>query len=334
MGKAMKNTKDILLKMLESNRGDYLSGEAMANELGITRAAVWKAISELRKDGHDIVSKTGFGYVLSEKSDLLSAPGMIPFLNGPATNPENLYVYDELVSTNQTAKQLGAENAVSGTLVVADHQTKGRGRLGRTFFSPKGSGLYMSIIIRPDSKPNQAVLTTTATAVAVLRAIKTWANIDVKIKWVNDLFYKKRKIAGILVEATTDIQTRRVDYLVIGIGINVEGKSADFPKEIESIAGALFENDNHPQRNKLCALIYNNVMELTINPDPEDYMDEYKENCFILNKPVDVIKQSQETITVIARDIDNQGGLIAETKDGKTFTLNSGEVSLRPLSYE
>lgn len=326
-------TKQLLLTALESHRGEYLSGEALAKQFNISRSAIWKAIRELRQEGHEIDAVTGAGYRLAAGSDRLSAEGILAHIKTPLLRLDDLRVLQTTTSTNQVAKQMAAEGARHGALVVAEEQTAGRGRMGRSFFSPNSTGLYLSVLLRPAGSAAQAALTTTATAVAVSRAIFEWSGRRVGIKWVNDLFYNQRKICGILAEAATDMQTGHMESLVVGIGINLSTSADEFPKDIRSTAGSLFSAADHPMppRNHLTALIYDQILDLADPPDPAHFISEYRANCFIIDQPVEVIRIGQAPETVIARDIDAAGGLVVERADGSCLTLNSGEVSLKPF---
>ena len=208
-------TKERILALLEENRGTPLSGEVLAEELGVSRTAVWKAIKDLQKAGHAIAAAQNRGYTLDTDSEVLSEQGVRLFLRNKSLN---LVVAQELESTNLTAKQMAAAGAPHGTLVVADSQTAGRGRRGRSFASPPGTGLYLSMVLRSALPMQSAVLVTSAAAVAVCRAVERAAGKRLDIKWVNDLFYRGKKCCGILTEAAADVETGGVDYLVVGIG--------------------------------------------------------------------------------------------------------------------
>lgn len=188
----MPAAKQTILRLLEQSRGVSLSGEQIAQELNISRAAVWKAVNQLKKEGYRIEAVQNRGYRLDPDSDLLSAEGIrsrLPF-NLP------LFLEQSLPSTNQAAKKLAIEGAAHGTTVLASGQTEGRGRLGRTFFSPVGAGLYMSVLLRPEIGSADAVLVTIAAAVAVCLAVEETTGIQLGIKWVNDLLLGKKRPAA------------------------------------------------------------------------------------------------------------------------------------------
>ena len=197
--------KSSLLEMLEKNKGEVLSGERIAGTLGCTRAAVWKAVKSLREEGYHIEAGPNKGYMLAKDTNRLSQEGIRLFLDDPDVRID---IYDELESTNQTAKKEAMMGeAGHGAFVIARSQTAGRGRRGREFYSPADAGLYMSVILKPQGTIHDSLLITTAAAVAVYRAVEQICGIRLDIKWVNDLFYQGRKVCGILTEAVTDFES-------------------------------------------------------------------------------------------------------------------------------
>jgi len=327
------STKGKVLKILEENRGQSVSGEKLANDIGISRAAIWKAIVSLRNAGYPIVASTNKGYILSEDSDLLSAQGMLPFLDERVYpyGEKNIFAYKILESTNETAKQKAFEGAEAGTIILAEEQSKGKGRLGRTFFSPAGKGLYMSFILRPDFDTTKALRVTAATAVSVCRAIKKVCDIETQIKWVNDIFYDGRKVCGILTEAITNLETGQIDAIIIGIGVNCDVDLTEMPEEIRETAGSL---SGVSSRNRLAAEIINELMNILQNFDSEEYpeyMDEYRRRSLVLRKDIRVYKDisTDDFIDAKAVDISNDGGLSVIYSDGRKETLTTGEISIR-----
>ena len=300
----------------------------MAGALALSRGAVWKAIEELRKEGYAIDAVTNRGYSLSDSSDLLSAEGILLHLKDLPVNREQIHIYKTVDSTNQVAKKMAVAGAAHGSVFLAEEQTMGKGRRGRSFFSPKGTGLYMSVLLRPTGTSEQAVLTTTAAAVAVCRALSRVLGVDPSIKWVNDVFVDGRKVCGILTEAVSDFESGSIEFLVLGIGINVS--TADFPDELRQVAGAVLANGHAPfSRNVLAAAVLREVLALTAEPDPAAFLDEYRRRCFVVGKPV-TVHGINETYDATAVDIDAKGALIVEKPTGERFVLNSGEVSVRP----
>ena len=197
--------KSSLLEMLEKNKGEVLSGERIAGELGCTRAAVWKAVKSLREDGYRIEAGPNKGYMLARESNLISAEGIRLFLDDPQVE---IKIFDAISSTNLEARQLAVSGmAGHGSFVVAMEQTAGRGRRGREFYSPKGSGIYLSVILEPKGTLEGSLLITTAAATAVYKAVKEVCGVKLGIKWVNDLYKDNRKVCGILTEAVTDFES-------------------------------------------------------------------------------------------------------------------------------
>lgn len=328
-------TKEKILGLLEENRGHILSGTAIAKSLDLSRAAVWKAIEELRKEGYTIDAVTNKGYSLPEGSDLLSVEGILLHLADLPIQREQIHVYKSIDSTNQLGKRMAVDGAPHGSIFLAEEQTDGRGRRGRSFFSPKGKGLYMSILLRPTGTAEEAVLTTTAAGVAVCRALSKTFNMETSIKWVNDIFYNGRKICGIMTEAVSGFESGAIEFLVLGIGVNVSTVEEEFPPEIRTIAGSLLSGSGNSasmfSRNALAAAILREVLAIAANPSAEEFIDEYRSRCFILGHKITVLC-GDSSYPATAIDIDGRGALIIEKEDGTTEILNSGEVSIRPES--
>ena len=211
-----------ILKFLEDHRGEFISGELLANQLGITRAGVWKNILSLRQDGYKIKSVPKRGYMLENDSDLLTEEGIKANLN-LNSKITKIICLDKIDSTNNYAKKLALQNADNGTLIVANSQTGGRGRQGHKFISPPGTGLYMTLILRPSVNISEFQMITIAAAVSVCRSIEDLCGETgiTKIKWVNDIYMRERKISGILTEAVTNFENGEIESVVTGMGINV-----------------------------------------------------------------------------------------------------------------
>lgn len=230
-------TKERVLRALEAREGAHVSGAQLARELGVTRNSVWKAVNALRREGYHIDATTNRGYALSHEDDLLSASGIRRFL--PADAPLLPTVRKSLDSTNAEALRRAVDGAPEGTVIVAEEQTAGRGRRGRSFFSPAGTGIYLSILVRPALAAERAHLLTCSAAVAVAEAIEACAGVDASIKWVNDVYCRGKKVAGILTEGSFDLEGGVLQHAVVGIGVNVRPPHAGFPAEIAERAGAV-----------------------------------------------------------------------------------------------
>ena len=322
--------KSELLSILEINRNKPISGESIANQLNISRAYVWKVIKQLKEEGYDITATNNKGYQLNNSTDVQSREGILPFLNSENSNLP-IQVFKSIGSTNMEAKRIALDGGIHGTTIIAEEQTAGRGRRGKSFFSPKSSGIYLSMILRLDLDLCDAVFITTATAVAVSNAIESVTGIKTSIKWVNDLYYNHKKVCGILTEAVTDFESGSVDSIVVGIGINFLTDSSDFPDELQSIAGSLYQiKPSDITRNQLCAEIINQMLLICRDLKTRTYLTQYKERSMVLHKEIWVIKEN-ENHKAIALDIDSNGGLLVQYESGDTELLNSGEISIRPL---
>ncbi len=319
--------KNEILHILESNKGRNISGQELADKLTVSRTAVWKAINSLKEEGYLIEAASNKGYSLSTSSDVLSSEGIKLYLDEEFKNIL-ITVYKTIESTNSQAKLLAIQNAQHGTTIIAEEQTNGRGRFGRNFFSPSDSGIYMSIILKPQLNIENSVLITTAAAVAVCEAIEKFASEAPKIKWVNDIFIGDRKVCGILTEAVTNFESGMMDSVVLGIGINVKTKNEDFPIELQNTAGSIFYENNNFIRNQLSAEIINNVLKISKNLEDKSFMSSYKERSMILGKHI-LYNKNNNWYEGYALDIDDSGGLIIYSADGQKITLNSGEVSIK-----
>ena len=319
--------KTEVLKTLEIKKGSPVSGEALANTLGVSRTAVWKAINNLKKEGYPIETINGKGYILSANSNKLSMEAITNHLK----HNLDVLVYKEVASTNTTAIGIANTNPQKDILIVSEEQTSGKGRRGRYFYSPKDNGIYMSLLFKPNMDMNKSILITTAASVAVMRAIKELTGLELKIKWVNDLFLNDKKVCGILTEAVTDFESGQISYVVVGIGINCS--NVDVPEEFKDIVGAL--NYSNLDKNKLIALICDNLLNIISDIQKEDrsFLLEYKTSSMLLGKDINVYKSTmineQAGIPAKAIDINNDGGLVIQLEDGTISTLSTGEVSVR-----
>ncbi len=328
------SVKQEILKLLEGNRDKSLSGQELADHLGVTRAAVWKAVTALREEGYHILASNNRGYRLREDSDVLSAEGIRLELREEYRDCP-LMVYKCVDSTNLEAKRHALEGADQGLVVIAEEQTAGRGRRGREFFSPAGTGIYMSILFRPTLQESKnVVLLTTAASVAVCRAIRQTLGEKPEIKWVNDIYLRGKKICGILTEAISDFESGGIHTVVVGIGINYHMAENDFPEELRGIAGSVCTEDNMVPRNTLAAHVINELRSLYDELGDKSYLEDYRRWSNVLGKEV---KFSSSSLTDgkeiwnygLACDIDDDGGLLVRCKDGREQVLRTGEITLR-----
>ena len=235
--------KDEVLSLLLRSPDGWLSGAALAKRLSVSRTAVWKAVEQLRAEGYEVESVTNKGYRLLPRGDLLSAQGVERYLKTPGLR---LQYVPSLPSTNTALKAMAADGAPEGTVLIAGEQTAGRGRMGRSFYSPPDSGLYLSLLLRPDMSAVEATRLTACAAVAVAETIEALSGREAQIKWVNDILVDGRKVCGILTEASVDCENGMMRHVIIGIGVNTHVPKTDFPEELRSIAGAAFDAEDIP----------------------------------------------------------------------------------------
>lgn len=323
--------KGKVLKILEENKGRNISGEEIAKTLNISRTSIWKAINSLRNEGYVINAVTNKGYSLATNTDFISKEGISLYLNKSCSDIE-IYNYKTISSTNEIAKNLALSGAKHGTVVISEEQTAGKGRLGRSFYSPANTGIYMSIILRPNLTAMDSVLITTSSSVIICESIKKVTGIDCQIKWINDIYLNNKKVAGILTEASTNFESGTIDYLILGIGINFNQPKYDFPDELKSIASSLFNNNsNNINRNMLCAEIISNILDMIPRIKNYDFISEYKKRSIVLNQEIIYISSGISSKGK-AININCDGSLVVEHDDGSIKILNSGEVSIRRLN--
>lgn len=302
-----------------------LSGERIARRLGVSRNSVWKAIEQLRGDGYRIDAVTNRGYALAESPDRVTIPEIERWLR-TETIGRRMELHATLDSTNTRAKALAAGGAPHGTLVIAESQSGGKGRMGRAFFSPPHSGVYITYVLRPDVLAERAVMITSMAAVAVARAVEALADVDVKIKWVNDLYIGGKKLCGILCEAGMDFESGALEYAALGIGVNVA--AMDFPLELRDIATSVENECGTPvSRSRLIAEISNQLEALYGRLETGEFMAESRRRSNVIGREVLVLR-GNERYRALAIDIDDRGSLVVRTPEG-VRRLNSGEVSLK-----
>jgi len=320
------SVKNEVLYVLEQYKGESISGQELADRLNVSRNSIWKAINSLKAEGYSIKGVPNKGYSLSSLSDLLSEEGIRPFLREGYTDIP-ITVYKSVDSTNTRARLLTMEGFTQGTVILAEEQTKGRGRMGRSFYSPAESGIYMSIILKPQMNISDSILITSAAAVAVCLAIDKFSNQEAKIKWVNDIFIGDKKVCGILTEATTDMENGSINSVIVGVGINV--KTENFPAEIQDIAGSVFDTDKDISiRNQLSAEIINNILSISKKITDRSIIEIYREKSMIIGENIRYLKNNQ-WFEGYAEGIDDNGGLMVYRSDGNKEILRSGEISVR-----
>ena len=320
-------TKEDLLTLLWQNADAYISGEELARRLSVSRTAVWKAIGQLREAGYNIESVSNRGYRLLSESDVLSEEGIRRHLKHQELE---LQVYKTITSTNTVLKALAAEGAPAGLALIAGEQTAGRGRMGRSFYSPADSGLYLSLLLRPNVSAVEATRLTACAAVAVAETIEELSGRPAQIKWVNDIFVDGRKVCGILTEASVDCENGMMHYVIIGLGVNTRVPAGDFPEELKGIAGAAFDADSIPElRCRLAAGILDRLATYTQNPGAPLVFEGYRSRSLVLGKQINILAPGRDPVPAEVLDLEEDYALLVRLPDGSTQRLNSGEVSIR-----
>ena len=321
-------TKDQVLQSLTDHPDQYVSGGELARRLRLSRNAVWKAVEQLRKEGYPIDSQPRKGHRLSSGGDVLSEGGIRKYLRHPELE---IRVFPVISSTNTVLKQLAADGAPAGLALVAAEQTAGRGRMGRSFYSPAGSGLYLSLLLRPELEVADATRLTACAAVAVAETLESLADVHPGIKWVNDLLIGEKKVCGILTEAGLDCEAGRLSYLIVGIGINTRIPPGDFPEELRTIAGAVFGDAPIPDlRNRLAAGVLDRLFAYAAAPDDPEIYAAYRRRSTVLGKPIRILAPGKEPQPATAVDLAPDYALRVRLPDGSEQLLRSGEISIRP----
>ena len=311
------SVKQNVIALLEENRSKVISGQELANQLHVSRAAIWKAIKTLKEEGYNIEATPNKGYVLLENSDVLSKQGIAYYL----TEEIDIFSYKTIDSTNTQMKKLAINGGKNHSVIVSEEQSAGRGRFGRSFYSPAQKGVYMSVLLKTGDSLQNATMITIKTAVAVRRAIAKLYDIEVAIKWVNDLYYRGKKVCGILSEAISDFESGMIEAIIIGIGINVS--TDNFPLEIASIATSLGLQEAN--RNQFIAEILNQLFAI-IDEDFKLVLIEYRMASCVLHKQI-TFNQKGEQFTGLVREINDLGNLVVSS-NGAEMVLTAGEVSI------
>lgn len=316
------STKQQVLTLLRHS-GAIFSGEKLAQEIGVSRTAIWKAVRELEKMGY-IIQRHANGYQYLP-SDVLENTA-IAQTHLPS---EHIFLMDETESTMKVAKLAALNQQEAPALYIAETQTGGHGRFGRPFFSPKGQ-IYMSLLLNPNQSFEELPQYTLLAAVAVSLAIDEVTGRKTDIKWVNDIYLDGKKICGILSEATSDFEAGRISHVILGMGINFSIPPETFPDGLEKKASSLFP-DGKPtvSRNQLIQLIWQNFFELLEGLPDNSYLKVYREKSFVLGKTVSFVQQGV-TYSGIAKEISDTGELLVETSTGLK-NLSSGEISLQTI---
>jgi len=319
-----------IVEMLKCAGNDFISGESIAGELGISRTAVWKHIQKLRDSGYEIISQERHGYKLKDAPDLL-LPGEVQIGLDTQIIGKDMDYYPSVDSTNRAAKALAYHGARNGTIVVAEEQTGGKGRLEREFFSPRVKGIWFSVILRPNFLPKDAPKCTLMAAVAVAEAMRRF-NLKAEIKWPNDIMHGGRKLVGILTEMNCEIG--KISYLVIGVGINVNIRRDEFPDALQPIATSLKELNGGKDipRVQFFRAVLEEFDKLYRQVSAEGFgmvFELWRRYNVTLGQNVRVISAGDgESFSGRAVDLDEDGALVVETAGGRR-TVYAGDVSIR-----
>ena len=327
------SSREAVLSLLRGEEG-FLSGQELSRRLGLTRAAVWKAVDALRREGYEIEARTGLGYRLSAAPDALTEAEIRSFLGPTRLVGRELRCFEELDSTNNYLKTL--PEAPDGLAVTADSQTAGRGRMDRSFQSPKGQGIYLSVLLRPPLPPERLPPVTALAGVAVCAAVERVCGVRPGLKWPNDPVLNGKKLCGILTEMSLEAETGRVQSLVLGIGINVSQGPEDFSPQVREMATSLGQALGKPvSRPRLTAALLEELdrtYAALLAGDLSAYLSAYRRDCVNLGKTVQLLPfGGGERETAQAVDIDEDFSLVVRGPDGKERTVRSGEVSVRGL---
>lgn len=331
LGRNDGHMKEKILRILKDNPEDFISGEAISEQFNVSRSAVWKHINTLKEEGYEIESQSRKGYRLVYSPDILTMSEVEEYLDTDFIG-RNIHYYESLSSTNIKAKEI-AVDGVEGTVIISEEQTKGKGRLGRDWTSPSGKGIWMSIILKPKVDPTEVAKITLIGAAAVQQALKE-IGIASQIKWPNDIIIQNKKVCGILTEMSCELN--RINYCIMGIGINVNLDGKDFQGELENKATSLkVATEKEINRKLLLGKILNNFEKLYLPfSETGDMLKTIKisrENSILIGKEVRIIKGEDEKIGR-ALDIDEEGRLIVEFENRIIEPIFSGEVSVRGIN--
>lgn len=319
--------KEDVLAALRRAEGRTLSGEELSRTLGVSRAAVWKAVTALREAGYQIEGQSARGYELVGSPDVLDASAL--------RCPDcvvgcQVICLDKTDSTNDELKRRATQGAPTGLVVTAEEQTGGKGRRGRSFQSLAGKGLYLSVLLRPQVPAEQVSQLTAWTAVAVCRAVEAVSRVRPSIKWPNDVLVEGKKLCGILTELGVEAETGAVSYVVVGMGTNVSQTEADFGPELSGIATSLSILGADIRRAELAQALLAELdaMNAAFPEGRAEYLKYYRHRCVTLGREVKLVGPEGERLAT-ALDVDENFALRVRLADGTEETVSSGEVSVR-----
>ncbi|WP_066507152.1 biotin--[acetyl-CoA-carboxylase] ligase [Abyssisolibacter fermentans] len=325
--------KEQILNLLKEEN-DFISGQKISDKLGVSRTAIWKHINILRKEGYNIESVSNKGYKLISAPDILTLSEIQPYLKTSYIG-RTIFHLDTIDSTNKKAKELASNVDIQeGCIVISEEQTGGKGRLGRRWISPKSKGIWMSIILKPNIEPSDAAIVTQIGAAAVYSAIKNMG-LNAYIKWPNDIVINSRKVCGILTEMNAELS--RINYIIMGMGINANLEEDEINEEIKGIATSLkIEANSLISRKELVAEILNNFEQLyndfVYNNNIKHAINICKQASILLGKQISIISKGKKVLAK-ALDLNDKGELVVKYDDGTKGNIISGEVSVRGLDW-
>jgi BirA family biotin operon repressor/biotin-[acetyl-CoA-carboxylase] ligase len=319
-----------ILFSLRNGSDHTVSGAELAERLGISRAAVWARIEDLRKLGYDIHASPHDGYKLRSSPDLLHPDDLLAMLGPDHVVGRDVRVFQETTSTNDVVDKLGRDGVKEGVVVFAESQSKGRGRLGRNWLSPKARGLWFSVLLRPPFNPQAATRITVMAATAVARAIRLNTDLPAEIKWPNDILVRNKKVCGILTEMSAELD--KIKYIVLGIGVDVNFNASDFPAALRPIATSLkAEAGRAILRTELAAQILAQLdvdYRRVLNGQFEKVADEWEQHCATIGRQV-LISAGNRAFEGQAESLDSEGALLVRTQHGHLERVIGGDVTIR-----
>ncbi len=317
-----------ILAALRATENGGVSGAALSQQLGITRAAIWARIEELRALGYEIEASPHAGYRLVSVPDVLHADDLIARLAGNQVVGRDIRVFQETSSTNDVAEKLGRDGAKEGVVVFAEAQTCGRGRLGRKWLSPPRKGLWFSVLLRPDLRPQAATQLTVAAATALARAIRAQTQLTPEIKWPNDILLNGRKVAGVLTELSAELD--HIKYVILGIGVDVNLSATEFPPELRKLATSLkLETGRTIHRADLAAAILRELDHDYALIQQQQFLrlaEEWAEQCATLGRRVS-LRVGERVVHGHAEALDEDGALLLRTEHGRLERVIGGDVT-------
>lgn len=319
--------KKILEELKKANH--YISGEELGEKLSVSRAAIWKGIQKLKEQGYEIEAVSNKGYYLVPEQDLYNEIEIKEGLHTQKIGKE-IYFYEQTDSTNQCIRRLAKEEKPEGVVAIAEMQTAGKGRRGKSWQSPKGTGVWFSFLLKPNITPPEAPLLTLLAGLAVCRAIRQQTALEAKIKWPNDILIAGKKVCGILTELDAEMDS--VHFVITGIGINVNTER--FPEELQKVATSLkIEKGEAISRKTMIQAVIEEFEKIYLQYEKEcnflPFREEYKKYCVNIGKELQVL--GKQSFTGIGLDITEQGELLVKKETGEIVVVLSGEVSIRNL---